>query len=94
MLAKTGLRKGLAAEAVLGDPCSREPTAAARFRQWWSSPPAVKRAASEIRPRLSEAAYPGIGTPRFQERCLCRGEGTLLHQNKIILCQFIAHFIP
>lgn len=73
-LAKTGLRRGLAAEAALAEPCWRELSAAAGLRPRWSCHPAVKRAVLEMCPGLSEAGCPecdlvfwlsGVGTLRF-----------------------------
>jgi len=62
-------------------------------------------AALEMGPRLSEAGYPGgdlvfwlsgVGTPRFQERCLCKRRGylTAAEQNNFVSTYSSFHSFP
>lgn len=101
-LAKPGLRRDLAAEAVLGEPCSRELSAAGRAQAMVV--PSPRSEASSVRgvPRSQRGWMPGVspgffgsqvsGLSGFRRDAFVRGEGT--SQNKMLLCQLIAHFIP
>lgn len=101
-LAEPGLRRELAAEAVLGGPCWREPSAAGRAQA--AVVPSPRSEASSVRevpwsqrawmPRVSPGFFGSrvLGLSGFRRDAFVRGEGT--SQHKMLLCQLIAHFIP